>query len=89
MTPLSVFLWGMLGSISIEIVNAYNAINLNGGDLPPKYGKLPFVIVRILLSFMAGGLAVAYNIQQPLLAINIGAATPLILQSLSRNIKIK
>jgi len=33
---------------------------------------------------IAGGLSVAYNIDNPILAINIGASTPLIVQTLAR-----
>ena len=39
-----------------------------------------------MLAIIAGGLAVAYEITTPLLAINVGAATPLILQALGRGL---
>jgi hypothetical protein len=39
---------------------------------------------RVFLSLLAGGLAVAYDIDRPLLALNIGASTPLIFQALAQ-----
>lgn len=83
MTPFAAFAWGAAGSLAVEIVTAYHAITANDGNLPKRYAKLPFLLVRGLLAIIAGGLAVAYGIQQPLLALNVGAATPLIIKTLA------
>jgi hypothetical protein len=49
--------------------------------LPERYRKVSFWIVRFLLAVIGGGLALAYGIDKPLLAANIGAATPLIIKA--------
>lgn len=86
MPAREIFLWGLLGSLAIEVVAAYQAINANHGRLPVRYRRLPFLVVRIFLSLVAGGLAVAYEIQNALLAMHVGAATPLILQRFARTV---
>jgi hypothetical protein len=41
----------------------------------------------MLLAVVGGGLALAYDITKPLLAANIGAATPLIIKAFSEGIR--
>jgi hypothetical protein len=83
-----VFLCGFLGSCSVEVVNLYHAYSEGRGKyvLPARYRRTGFWIVRFLLALIAGGLAVAYDIDKPLLAVNIGAATPLIIQALGKGL---
>jgi hypothetical protein len=38
--------------------------------------------MRFVMAVIAGGLAVAYNVQTVILAVNVGASAPLILQAL-------
>lgn len=83
MTTIEVFGWGLFGSITMELVTLVQAHNIDAKRLPPRYHQLPFWIIRGLLALVAGGMAVAYDIQTPLLAINVGAATPLILTALA------
>jgi hypothetical protein len=85
-----VFLFGFLGSCAVEVVKLYEVYNsdLTGKKpLPKRYKRIGFWIIRLILAIMAGGLAVAYEIDKPLLAINIGAATPLIIQALGQGVK--
>jgi len=86
MPDREIFFWGLVGSLAIEVVAAYQAINANHGRLPVRYKRVPFLVVRVFLSFVAGGLAVAYGIQHALLAMHVGAATPLILQRFARTV---
>jgi len=86
MTDLQVFLWGFGGSAAIEVVNLYHIYQAKDVTIPERYKRKGFWFIRFLLAVMAGGLALAYKIDTPLLAVNIGAATPLILQALSQNI---
>jgi len=83
MSPLEVFAWGFGGSIAVEIVTLFNALHQRP-QLPARYHSLAFWVVRLLVAVVAGGLALAYEIQTPILAINVGAATPLIIQALAR-----
>jgi len=87
MTPsLAIFLWGVGGSAAVEVVSIYQHL-LSEQELPPRYSQVTFWVVRIFLALIGGGLAVAYNIgDKPLLAVNIGASTPLIIKSLADGI---
>ena len=79
MGSLSLFLLGVIGSLSVEIVNIIRFYS-NDNTLPIRYRKCGFWLFRIILSFIGGGLVLAYNITIPILAFHIGAATPLIIQ---------
>jgi hypothetical protein len=81
MTEASIFLWGAGGSLAVPIVQA--ALNYNG-TLPELYERVTFYAIQLLLAAVAGGLALAHSASTALLAIHIGAATPLIVQGFSR-----
>lgn len=82
------FVYGVFGSAIVEVVSAWHYTNNDGaGDLPPKYKRFSFWLIRVILAIMAGLLAEAYGIKSnPILAINIGASTPLIVKALGENI---
>lgn len=90
LSPLARFLWGFGGSIAVEIVAAYQTFNQAAPDekvaLPKRYFQIQYCLVRLLLAIVAGGLAVAYHIDNPLVAANVGAATPLIIHALAQTI---
>jgi hypothetical protein len=73
----SIFLFAFLGSWGAEIV-FMSQIYHEQKDFPIRYRKIGFWIIRFLVSIIAGGVALAYNITLPILAIHIGAATPII-----------
>lgn len=85
MTVLQQFLWGFVGSLSVEIVKIHLLLGASR-RLPLRYLKPVFWIARLLLALTAGGLAVAYDIETPVLALHVGAATPLIVQALAQNL---
>jgi len=87
MSLLQTFLWGFGGSIAVEIVNVYQVYQQELPKFPPRYTKPLFWLIRFLLAVVAGGLAIGYDIKNPILAANIGAATPLIIQALAQGIK--
>jgi hypothetical protein len=76
------FLWGFGGSCAIELVTAFQLYHAPKIVFPPRYRRKMFWVIRFAIAVLAGILAVAYDIDQPLLAINVGAATPLIIQTL-------
>jgi hypothetical protein len=82
---LQQFLWGFVGSLSVEIVKIHFVLG-ESRRLPPRYSKPSYWIARLLLALTAGGLAVAYDIKTPVLALHVGAATPLIVQALAQNL---
>lgn len=90
MTLTTTFLCGFAGSVAIEIAalhQVYQSWNQETKELPARYKKIGFWITRFLLAVCAGGLAVAYEIDKPILAINIGASAPLILGALGQGFK--
>lgn len=87
MTMVEAFLWGFAGSISVEIVNLYQVFQSENIKIPQRYKSKLYWFIRISLAVIAGGLALAYKINNPLLAANIGASTPLILQALSQGLR--
>jgi hypothetical protein len=81
------FLWGFAGSLAVEVVALYRQYNLDI-RIPTRYSRPFYWIIRVLLAVVGGGLAVAYGIGgNPLLAANVGAATPLIVQALSQGVR--
>lgn len=84
-TPLYLFFWGFSGSLAVEVVTLVQYYYSPGGDLPDRYGRFGFYVVRLLLAAIGGALAIGYKINNPILAINIGAATPLIIQSFAQS----
>lgn len=81
---LQQFLWGFMGSAAVEIVQIYFLLGASR-KLPLRYSKPTYWIARLLLALTAGGLAVAYDIKTPVLAIHVGAATPLIVRALAQH----
>jgi len=84
-TFLQQFLWGFIGSVAVEIVKIHFVLGASR-RLPLRYSKPSYWIARLLLALTAGGLAVAYDIKTPVLALHVGAATPLIVQALAQNL---
>jgi len=80
------FLWGFGGSIAVEVITLYQLLQ-SQDELPQRYRKIPFWIVRLALAMIGGALTVAYEIQKPLLALNIGASTPIIIQTLTQGFR--
>jgi hypothetical protein len=78
------FLWGFVGSLTVEVVRIHGYLS-TAGRLPLRYRRPMFWVVRLLLAMTAGGLAIAYGIETPVLALHVGAATPLIVQALAKN----
>lgn len=86
MTPASVFLWGCGGSVAVEVVNLVGVYERPRIAIPQRYRRVGFYAARFFLMLVAGGLAVAYGIDKPVLAVNLGAATPLLIQALARGV---
>jgi hypothetical protein len=84
MGALLTFVWAAGGSLSLEIISLHNAIRAEKATGLPAYYRDPlFWIVRGLVAVIAGMLVIAEKAGNPLLAINIGAAAPAILDSLT------
>ena len=84
---LVTFFYGCGGSVAIEVVTMINFLQ-RGKSLPMHYSDWRYYVLRLFVVLAAGGLAHAYGIKDnPLLAINIGASAPLILQALSKGVR--
>jgi hypothetical protein len=83
-SQLQMFLWGAGGSFALEIISLHNEIRAERATGLPGYYKNPvFWTVRLAVTAVAGGLAVAENAGSAFIAINIGASAPAILQLLT------
>ena len=87
MHPLETMLWGFLGSSAVELINLFGYYTSRQGRLPGRYRKVGFWVTRFVLALIAGALAVAYEIDQRILAFNIGAATPLIITFMAKGLR--
>jgi hypothetical protein len=88
MTPLAGFVCGATGSLAIEIVSLASHYDDGGLALPARYSKVGFWVARLLLAGLGGALAVAYGVTQPILAVHIGVATPLIVRTLRGSVPV-
>ncbi len=90
MSLTTTFLCGFAGSAAVEIATLhqiYQEWTPETKGLPARYKRIGFWVTRFLLALAGGGLALAYEIDKPILAINIGASAPLIIGALGRGYK--
>ncbi len=81
--PLTkVFFFGFIGSCAIELANILKR-HEGSGKFPVRYQKVSFWVARLLFSYVAGMLATLFTSDNNLLAFNVGAAAPLILQQIA------
>lgn len=81
-----IFVCGCGGSIAVEIINLHSVYQQDTIIIPERYKKPGYYVVRLFLTLLAGGLTLAYKIDQPLLALNIGAATPVLIQTFAHGL---
>lgn len=87
MHPLETFVWGVMGSVAVELITLLGYYHSRPIQLPKRYSKIGFWITRIVLALLAGAVAVGYDIHQRILAFNVGAATPLIVTFMARGLR--
>jgi hypothetical protein len=87
MHALETFFWGFTGSAAVEVLTLLGFYYSRPARLPRRYKKPGFWVTRFLLAVLAGALAVGYEIDQRILAFNIGAATPLIITFMARGLR--
>ena len=84
MTEVQLFLLGFGGSCAAEVILLYQLYQGEGAVLPTRYRKVGFWVVRALVAVVAGGLVVFYKLTDPIPAVHVGIATPLIIQAFAR-----
>lgn len=82
MRELHQFVWGFLGSLAVEIVDANEFFQANEIKLPERYKLLTYWLLRLGLALIGGILAVASSAQTPYTCLGLGAAAPLIIRAL-------
>lgn len=82
MTPIYQFLWGAAGSFAVEVVVLYLSL-VTGRPLARRFHRTSYWVVRLLVTVVAGIVAMAFQVQFPREAMEIGIATPLIVNSLA------
>lgn len=87
MSPGEIFFWGFCGSVAVEILILHQIYQTTPINIPERYKRLGFWVIRFLLAVIAGGLAMAYDVQGRLLAVNIGASAPLIINALTQGVR--
>lgn len=78
------FLWGSAASIAVDVVALNRAVSYAGGRIPERYRSWAYWFCRALLALAAGAFAVAYGCGDPWSAVEIGAATPLLVKRMGR-----
>ena len=81
---ISLFWVGFLGSLSVEVGTCYRAMANSEGDLPKRYRKPVYLVVRTFLAFSGGAIAVALDAKNPLTAFYLGASAPIVLDKLAQ-----
>ena len=56
--------------------------------LPEHYRHVGYWALRLTIAVFGGGLAAAYEVHNPIAALQIGASAPLIYDTLSKNSKV-
>ncbi len=84
MTNLEIFLCGFGGSLATEIITIAHFYEASTIKLPERYSHFFYYVIRLIIALIGGWLAVVYEIDKAIVAINIGATAPLILQSISK-----
>lgn len=82
-TDLRIFLLGAAGSLAVEVVNIIRVYEA-GKPLSVRYKRPVFLSTRLVMAGIGGMLAWAYHIDNDVLAINIGASAPLIMQAFAK-----
>jgi len=77
MGPMAQFLWGAAGSIAVEVVHLVRIFN-SGKSFPKKFKTPWYWVARVMLAVVAGMVSAATQFNLPLLALQVGAATPMI-----------
>ncbi|MER9890029.1 hypothetical protein NKJ48_31080 [Mesorhizobium sp. M0114] len=82
----TVYCFGVLGSIGVELAAALTAASANDGLIPPKYKKPMFVGLRLVFAFIAGSVPYALDAQNAWSAIYLGASAPLVFDRAARGL---
>jgi hypothetical protein len=90
MTPTETFLWGLFGGLGAEASVVFAFRHRGPSEYPYWLKSWTYYFVAAVMVLIGGVIAVAYaksgTTLNAMLAIQIGASTPLIFRKLSENI---
>ena len=81
---MHIFWWGCIGSISVEVIEIWQYYRSNPIKFPERHKRFSYYFIRLLVAFIAGGVAMAFEAQNAKAAIALGAAAPLIIDKFSQ-----
>lgn len=80
-----IYLYGVLGSLGVELAAALTAAG-NNGAFPAKYHNKMFLLLRFVFAFFAGSVSLALDAQSMWSALYLGASAPLIFDRAARGL---
>jgi len=90
MSNLETFLWGLAGGLGAELVVFFSIRQLRAHELPYFVRSPRYYIITLIMILFGGLIALAYAKSgtplNAILAIQVGASTPLILRKFSETI---
>lgn len=81
------FVWGFLGSLFVDVAEVIPFYHETPIAFPERYRRKSYYALRIAVGVMGGALVYAYHVTELVLALNIGASAPLIVQHLANGVK--
>jgi hypothetical protein len=76
------FVWGVSGSLGIEIAEVYEILRAERLVIPAKYTRPGYWVARLCMAGMGGLLAVASGAQTRYSAMAVGTAAPALMRAL-------
>ncbi len=83
----TVYFWGVLGNIAVEMAAALPLAAKDHGRFPSKYRNGVFLAVRGMFALIAGVVPVALDAQNMWAALWLGASAPLIFDRAARGLE--
>ena len=68
----------------MEVGALFRACVDNDGNIPRRFLRLPYIVIRVALALAAGALAVVFEPKTALMALYIGASAPVLIDKLSQ-----
>ena len=73
-----------MGSAAVDVLDLNQIFQAERVRVPSRFKCALYWFVRLCLAAVGGGIALAYNVQTPMLALNLGATAPLVISALSK-----
>lgn len=81
------FIWGFAGSLVVDVIEAIPFYHETPISFPERYHRKSYYALRLAVGAIGAALVYAYGVKETVLALNIGASAPLIVQHLANGIK--